>query len=59
MLTQQRDKLDRLRHLRERYRELANTRAEEIFDLKEELSAKVMKEESKSVKYANSDEETY
>ena len=59
MLTQQRDKLDRLRHLRERYRELTDTRVKEIFDLKEELSVKIIKEESKPVKYANSNEETY
>ena len=58
MLRGQQEEVKRLRHLREKYRDLADDRAEEIFDLKEELSAKATTEEDpKEMEYVDSDDD--
>ena len=42
-----------MRHLRKKYRDLINNRIEKIFDLKKELSAKVIIKNFKKMKYVN------
>ena len=59
MLKKQQKEIERLRYLREKYRDLINNRVEEIFDFKKELSAKIAKENLKDTKYVNFDDETY